>query len=220
MDRPFCCVALVGEDSACRTPDSTAIHPRFAASHFPPDLRYFTSARIPSTSTTRAKRPSRVIPPIIHPMPSICMSSPRNTAKRRRAPDGRRLVIRLALRNRHDHIRMMMGRRPSRRLLALLLGVLVALGMSFSAVQASGMAVKMTIASDMSGSGQGGCSGCTDDGGAQAGMCHPACTVAAVAVLPSGPVVATAQVLRLPPSSNLVSSGRVSSPDPSPPRAG
>lgn len=135
------------------------------------------------------------------------------------ATHGRELVIQLVLRQHYDHIYRVMGHRPSRKVFALFLGVFMALGMSLSAVQAGSMAVKMSLATDMGASEQSGCGGCSGDGGAQMGTCHPVCTVAAVAVLPLGPVVATAQTSQLPPPPDLACSGRGSSPDPSPPRA-
>ena len=136
-----------------------------------------------------------------------------------RASDGRRVVIRLVLRKRYDHIHMTMQLRPARRLFALLLGFVFALGISLSAVQASNMTVQMALASAMGVSGHDGCGGCTDDHGAQSGTCQPACTVAAVGILPSVAVVAKSPVLQLPSPADLYSSGRASLPDPSPPRA-
>jgi hypothetical protein len=113
----------------------------------------------------------------------------------------------------------MMKHRMTRNLLVLLLGAFLALGSGLSAVQAGEMAVKMTLAADMGSPESGGCSGCAgDDGNAQAGSCHPICTVAAAAVLPSGPIVAIATSDRPVPRFGPVSSGRPSAPDPSPPR--
>jgi hypothetical protein len=113
----------------------------------------------------------------------------------------------------------MMKHRMTRNLLVLLLGVFLALGLSLSTVQAGEMAVKMTLASDMGSPGSGGCSGCGgDDGNAQAGACHPICTVAAAAVLPLGPIVAIATSDPPVPPFGPVTPGRSSAPDPSPPR--
>jgi hypothetical protein len=113
----------------------------------------------------------------------------------------------------------MMERRSTRKLLVLLLGAFLALGLGLSAVQAGEMAVKMTLASDMGMPGNDGCSGCGgDDGNAKTGACHPVCTVAATAVLSSGPVVALTVPDAPFPALSPVFASHASSPDPSPPR--
>jgi len=114
----------------------------------------------------------------------------------------------------------MMKRWSSRRLSALLLAVFLALGMTLSAVQASDMAAKMAMASNMGATGQGGCDACGggDDGNTKADTCIPMCTASVPALLPSG-FVATAPDVADPhvPGYRFVR-GRTPSPDPYPPR--
>src|SRR3546814_13895920 len=70
-------------------------------------------------------------------------------------------------------ILFVMNRWPSRRAFSVMLGVLLALGMSLSAAQAGGMVVKMvSMASDMGAPGHDGCNGCgSDDGKVATGAC-------------------------------------------------
>jgi hypothetical protein len=113
-----------------------------------------------------------------------------------------------------------MNRWPSRRVFALVLGLFVALGMSLSAVQASDMAVKMALASDMGDAGSHGCTGCGggDDGAANAGPCLPGCTAPMFAVMPPTSDTMVAQVCHLSLPMAPASQSRASSPDPYPPR--
>ena len=114
-----------------------------------------------------------------------------------------------------------MKRWSSRRVFALLLGVFLALGMSLSAVQAGDMTVKMTLASHMGDSGQGGCDGCGggDDGNMKTANCMPICTASSTA-LPPTEVAAFATSADDPPIPGIrLSHGRASSPDPYPPRS-
>src|SRR3546814_13660278 len=78
-------------------------------------------------------------------------------------------------------ILFVMNRWPSRRAFSLMLGVLLALGMSLSAAQAGGMVVKMvSMASDMGAPGHDGCDGCgSDDGKVATGACLSVCTIQA-----------------------------------------
>src|SRR3546814_14957754 len=80
-------------------------------------------------------------------------------------------------------ILFVMNRWPSRRAFSLMLGVLLALGMSLSAAQAGGMVVKMvSMASDMGAPGHDGCDGCgSDDGKVATGACLSVCTIPALA---------------------------------------
>lgn len=114
-----------------------------------------------------------------------------------------------------------MTRFPARQAFALFLGVLVALGMSLSAVQAGNMAAKMAVASDMGASGHNGCGGCGgsgDAGGAKAMVCAPACVAPVLAVLPQASPMTFDQPrgFSLRPYARLL--GHISTPDPYPPR--
>jgi hypothetical protein len=110
-----------------------------------------------------------------------------------------------------------MGRGLSRHLLALILGVVLALGTGASVVQSNDMAVDMALASDAGMPAHGGCDGCPDNGGAKA-ACDAVCTFAVAAVMSSSPIL-TLSGQRLPAPPIIVSaSGWSSPPDPSPPR--
>lgn len=112
-----------------------------------------------------------------------------------------------------------MKRWSSRRVFALFLGVFLALGMSWSAVQAGDMTVKMALASDMGDPGQGTCNGCGDDGGTNAANCMPICAASSPA-LPPVEFVAFATPADDPPIPGFRRShGRASTPDPYPPRS-
>ena len=118
-------------------------------------------------------------------------------------------------------ILLLMNRWPSRRAFALVLGVLLALGMTVSAVQAGGMVVKMvSMASTMGATGQGGCDGCGSDDGkaAAAGACLSVCTTQALAVLPPTFSVSLVPAKDLSLPRHATPPDRTSSPDPDPPR--
>jgi hypothetical protein len=117
-----------------------------------------------------------------------------------------------------------MARWRLRQVFVLALGLLVALGMSLSAVQAGHMAARMAIASDMgasdmAGAGHAGCAGCDDSGGTKDMACAPACIApASAATLPQSWSVTIRQASDLPsrPCPHLL--GRAPAPDPTPPR--
>src|SRR5258708_1732553 len=112
--------------------------------------------------------------------------------------------------------------KPSRQIFALLLGFFVALGVSPSAVQANGMAAKMSVTSGMGASGHGGCEGGdSGDSGLAKGMaCGSICIgpVFAVPPLAFSLSVIPARVMswREYPHPH----DRASPPDPYPPRSG
>lgn len=118
------------------------------------------------------------------------------------------------------HLLRAMKRWTPRQLIALVLGVVFALGISLSAVQATEMAVKMSAAAAMGtvapdGCG-GGCGG--DDDTASADSCVMVCPNAFQAVVPaSGPIV-TKDVSESRPGGQFPSAGRSSYPDPHPPK--
>ncbi|RUW67022.1 hypothetical protein EOA31_29805 [Mesorhizobium sp. M4B.F.Ca.ET.049.02.1.2] len=107
-----------------------------------------------------------------------------------------------------------------RQMLVLLLTVLVTMGLGSSVVQASGMATKMAMASDMGASGHGDCGACPAGGkdGSKAMACSLAC--APLIAMPSHG--ASAPSLRLTPAVFMVRHqllhGLTSPPDPFPPR--
>src|SRR3546814_3215952 len=74
---------------------------------------------------------------------------------------------------------------PSRRILALLLGVFLPLGMSLSAIEAGEMGVQMVMASDAGASGQSDCSGCDSGDGSHATACSYVLSCSSDDVLPS-----------------------------------
>lgn len=113
-----------------------------------------------------------------------------------------------------------MNRSQLRQVFALILGFFVALGMSTSVVQASDMAVKMAVASDMGGADHGKCDGCGDNGpGMKVTGCGVAvCTTSAVAALPQTLSITWINTRELPLLAQLLLVGWVLSPDPHPPR--
>jgi hypothetical protein len=111
-----------------------------------------------------------------------------------------------------------MKRWSVRQLFAFFLAAFVAAGMSASAVQASAMAVKMGMASDMGAAGKS-CDGCKGSDGAKTMNCAPACVAPTFAMLPQiepTRLAQTATKLPLPGSTLLL--GSTSPPDPYPPR--
>ena len=105
------------------------------------------------------------------------------------------------------------------KILILLLGVFVTLGMGLSAVQANTMAFKMTMTSEMGSSGHGDCGGCGNAGGdAKAMVCMPGCIVSVPALLPrAGVAELSLSPVSFPPQNFLLTS-RAYPPDPYPPR--
>ena len=114
-----------------------------------------------------------------------------------------------------------MKRFAPRQLIALILGVVFALGTVVSAVQAVDMAVEMSTAAVMGaamapddcGAACGG-----DDEASGTGSCVMACPTSFQAVVPAaGPVVLT-DATAMRPLGEFASAGRFSHPDPYPPK--
>ena len=113
---------------------------------------------------------------------------------------------------------MLISMPSARRILVLLLGVFLALGMNLSAIQAGEMPVKMTMTSGMGASGH--CNDCGDNGAVKKmTICSFGCVAPVLAVIPqTAPMrVVQARTPLLRQASLLF--GRVSSPDPYPPRS-
>lgn len=116
-----------------------------------------------------------------------------------------------------------MRRARFRQVCTLMLGLLVALGMSVSVVQASNMAVDMTMsghemaASDMGTSDTGDCSACKD-AGAQMMACNDACVMAMNAMVPSFVVLLIQLPVDRPASRPATLSGWTAAPNPHPPK--
>lgn len=114
-----------------------------------------------------------------------------------------------------------MKRWVPRQLIALILGVMFALGTVVSAVQAADMAVEMSTNAVMdTAAGPDGCGGACggDDEAASTGSCVVACPTSFQAVVPAaGPDVLTdAGAMR--PLGEFALAGRSSHPDPYPPK--
>lgn len=109
---------------------------------------------------------------------------------------------------------------PFRQVYVLMLGLLVALGMSLSAVQASKMATGMAMSGhQMSASGMGDCNSCKDDhGGAQMTACDVACVMAMNATMPQLVVFVMRLPADRPVSQPVTLSGWSASPNPHPPK--
>lgn len=106
----------------------------------------------------------------------------------------------------------------SRQFIALFLGVLLALGMSLSAVQASEMAVQMVMTSDAGASGQGDCDGCDDS--ADAVTCTPVLSCSGMAaLLPAAGGFTVAQAIKQVTPVSGVARDLIAPPDPYPPRS-
>ena len=101
----------------------------------------------------------------------------------------------------------------------LVLGLLVALGMGLSAVQAGNMVMKMAISGPMVSSGTGNCGQCGDQPGAAKTMvCEATCVAPVAATLPQVPAVTFDRVADYPSWGPAKMSGLTASPDPSPPK--
>jgi hypothetical protein len=112
--------------------------------------------------------------------------------------------------------------RPLRRGFAFALGLLIALGMSLSAIQASDMTVAMATAADMSTHGTGDCGGgCGDpeDNGGKAMICGVVCVAPFVAVLSQTPSMTFGHPADVQFESNSRLRDWASAPDPYPPRS-
>ena len=119
------------------------------------------------------------------------------------------------------HIPQTMQQWTSRQVLTLFLGLFFALGTTLSAIQASDMAVKMAMSSDMDTSGDVGCIACGsggDEGSTAPNTCSPVCTISAGMIPLYGFPEMPAPTLVSPLSGNQSWYGRASSPDPHPPK--
>jgi hypothetical protein len=102
----------------------------------------------------------------------------------------------------------------------------VTLGLSLSAVDASGMAaktsiaVKMSMAAEMGAAGHGDCPACDHDAGKTKAMACASsiCAMSALAVLPPTTPIAFGGKATSSPGSYLLPHGTSSPPDPYPPR--
>ena len=115
-----------------------------------------------------------------------------------------------------------MKSRLFRRGFAFALGLLIALGMSLSAVQATGMAVKMALAAKMDAKQNGDCSdGCGAPGhnSAKGTACTSVCVTPIVAVLSPALSVTVAHAADVGFGPDPRLHDWVSSPDPYPPRS-
>ena len=75
----------------------------------------------------------------------------------------------------HIHPEDYMSCWTSRRIIACLLGVMLSVGLTLSAVQASDMTVSMSLAGEMAPSNGGDCDGCGSEDTANFGSCHSVC---------------------------------------------
>ena len=102
----------------------------------------------------------------------------------------------------------------------LMLGLLVALGMSLSVVQASDMAVGMAMPGhQMAASGTADCNACKDvPGGAKLMQCDATCVAPATATVPQYPALLIERPVDRPVSASPVLSGWTASPNPHPPK--
>ncbi|CAN7569625.1 hypothetical protein LJR231_004194 [Phyllobacterium sp. LjRoot231] len=89
-----------------------------------------------------------------------------------------------------------------------------------SVVQASDMAVKMAMTTDMSSTGHGNCNGCDASGKTKAVVCTVVCVTPVSVALPQIDqlVDAPAVIMPVPPKAGLLH-GQTSPPDPFPPRS-
>jgi hypothetical protein len=109
-----------------------------------------------------------------------------------------------------------------RQIVALVLGVFLALGMSLSAIQASDMAVQMAMMSDAGASGQSGCDACGGNGDdrADAVTCSPMLNCFSMAaVLPVQRGLAATDNAELFVSTFGVARDLTAPPDPYPPKS-
>lgn len=101
----------------------------------------------------------------------------------------------------------------------LVLGLLVALGMNLSAVQASNMAAKMAISGEEMASGASGCSSCHGDmGGTKTMVCDAVCVAPVAATVPQTSALPIGRSVDRPSMRAPVLSGWAASPNPHPPK--
>ena len=113
-----------------------------------------------------------------------------------------------------------MKRAPFRQVYVLMLGLLVALGMTLSVVQASNMAAGMGMSGpQMSASGMGDCSSCKDiPGGAKVMVCDATCAAPVNATFPQLTALLIEHPLDRPVFQATILSGWTTSPNPHPPK--
>jgi hypothetical protein len=113
-----------------------------------------------------------------------------------------------------------MRRTPFRQVYVLMLGLFVALGMSLSVVQASGMAAGMSMSGpQMSATGMGDCSSCKGGPmGAKVMICDASCVAAVNATLPQFAALLIQRAVDRPQSHSPMLSGWTGSPNPHPPQ--
>ena len=102
----------------------------------------------------------------------------------------------------------------------LMLGLLLALGISLSVVQAGAMAAGMaTSAHQMSANGMSDCDSCKDSpGGAKSMVCDAACTVVVIVTVPQLAVLVIRLSAEHPLFQSPMLSGWTVSPNPHPPK--
>lgn len=103
--------------------------------------------------------------------------------------------------------------------LALVFGFLLAVGTVVSAVQASDMALDLATSGCVDSLGASCCNDCGGyDGDVYTGACLPICAGGGCGVIPSRTTLKTADRPQMLVPTHRASLGRVSSPDPYPPR--
>lgn len=112
-----------------------------------------------------------------------------------------------------------MRRSLLRRIVGTVLGLLVALSMSASVVQANQMAARMAVSYGMG--DDGACDGCGGDGSGKmtTGCSVALCTVAVVAALPQTLSIVRVEARELPSPTVRLLFGSAPSPEPHPPRS-
>lgn len=111
-----------------------------------------------------------------------------------------------------------MKRWQFRQAFVLILGLLVALGMSLSAVQASSMAAKMATSGEEMASGASDCSCTGDMGGAKIMVCDAACVAPVTAAAPPTSALPINRSVDRPLMRAPVLSSWAASPNPHPPK--
>jgi len=108
----------------------------------------------------------------------------------------------------------------TRQLTALVLGVMFALGTTLSSVQAAEMAVAMSADASMgTEAAPGGCGPCGgDDEAASMDSCVMVCPSSTQAVAPAADPVVITKATKARPLGEFVLAGRISDPDPYPPK--
>lgn len=108
-----------------------------------------------------------------------------------------------------------------RQLVIVFLAVLVAAGMGLAVGQASGMAAKMAVMSEMAASDHGDCQDCPEqpaDSAIKAMACGNVCAAPVVAPLPVVVLLPIGEKVASFAAGGLLLNGRALAPDPDPPR--